>query len=282
MRKFNVAILSASIFVLTSLGAHADDETGGRFLHQLSGSENAASQQEMVTQRAPAQAEKSARGAIGYDSGKRAPLRDLIAAHAAANGVPFALADAVVRIESRYNPGVSNGGALGLMQIKPATARGMGYTGAPSGLLDARTNLTYAVPYLANAYHIAGRNEDGAVRLYAGGYYYVAKRKGMLGQLQTAHAARGVKGGARNETQTAALVDEAAPRETVAGPPSARTAATEKPVGKTRAARAQPPRADKAAPPVAAYAAAPEPENPVADLFKAFDAGAGAGNDPAR
>jgi hypothetical protein len=210
---------------------------------------------------------------------KYQPIMDELARK---HDVPERLIHRIIMRESKYAPHLVSRGNYGMMQIKPATARGMGYTGAPSGLLDARTNLTYAVPYLANAYHIAGRNEDGAVRLYAGGYYYVAKRKGMLGQLQTAHAARGVKGGARNETQTAALVDEAAPRETVAGPPSARTAATEKPVGKTRAARAQPPRADKAAPPVAAYAAAPEPENPVADLFKAFDAGAGAGNDPAR
>ena len=101
MRKFNAAILSVSIFALTSFGARADDETGGRFLHQMSGSENAASQQETVTKRAPARAEKSTGATRGYDSGKRASLRDLIATHAAANGVPFALADAVVRIESR-------------------------------------------------------------------------------------------------------------------------------------------------------------------------------------
>jgi soluble lytic murein transglycosylase-like protein len=72
------------------------------------------------------------------------------------------------------------------MQIRYDTAQGMGYTGPASGLLDANTNLTYAVPYLANAYRVAGGNQDRAVALYAGGYYYVAKRKGMLGQLRTA------------------------------------------------------------------------------------------------
>ena len=71
------------------------------------------------------------------------------------------------------------------MQIRYATARGMGYRGAVSGLLDANTNLTYAVPYLANAYRVSGGNPDRAVALYAGGYYYEAKRKGLLHTLRT-------------------------------------------------------------------------------------------------
>jgi soluble lytic murein transglycosylase-like protein len=66
------------------------------------------------------------------------------------------------------------------MQIKPATARGMGYSGNAAGLLDADTNMPYAVKYLANAYRVAGGNHDRAVALYAGGYYYAAKAKGML------------------------------------------------------------------------------------------------------
>jgi soluble lytic murein transglycosylase-like protein len=66
------------------------------------------------------------------------------------------------------------------MQIKLATARGMGYRGNATGLLDADTNMTYAVRYLANAYKVAGGNSDRAVALYAGGYYYAAKRKGVL------------------------------------------------------------------------------------------------------
>ena len=44
----------------------------------------------------------------------------------------------------------------------------MGYTGPASGLLDANTNLAYAVPYLANAYKVAGGNPDRAVSLVLG------------------------------------------------------------------------------------------------------------------
>ena len=60
--------------------------------------------------------------------------------------------------ESRYNPRARNGSNLGLMQIKHATARGVGYTGSAAGLFDAETNLTYAVRYLAGAYRAAGGN----------------------------------------------------------------------------------------------------------------------------
>ena len=120
----------------------------------------------------------------------QASLQGLIAQHAAQNAVPEALVHRVVRRESNYNPrAVGSGGALGLMQIKHATARGMGYGGSPAGLLDANTNLTYAVPYLANAYRAADGNPDRAVSLYAGGYYYVAKRKGLLRELRNASSA---------------------------------------------------------------------------------------------
>lgn len=103
----------------------------------------------------------------------------LVAAHARANGVPESLVHRVIVRESRYNPRViGKGGAMGMMQIKTATARGVGYTGSPAGLLDPNTNLTYAVRYLAGAYRLAGGNHDRAVSYYARGYYYAAKNRG--------------------------------------------------------------------------------------------------------
>ena len=116
----------------------------------------------------------------------RTAIDSLITHHARTHGVPEALVHRVIRRESGYNPQASSRGNFGLMQIRYATARGMGYRGSPSGLLDANTNLTYAVPYLANAYRVAGGNPDRAVALYASGYYYEAKRKGLLQALRTA------------------------------------------------------------------------------------------------
>jgi soluble lytic murein transglycosylase-like protein len=123
-------------------------------------------------------------------SGDRASLDALIARHAQANGIPVALVHRVVLRESRYNPKArGRGGALGLMQIKHATARALGYAGPAAGLLDPDTNLTYAVRYLAGAYQVAGGNKDRAVALFARGYYYDAKRRGMLHVLARAPAA---------------------------------------------------------------------------------------------
>ncbi len=104
----------------------------------------------------------------------------MISRHAAMNGVPEALVRRVIVRESRYNPrAIGLGGAMGMMQIKTATARAMGYTGGPAGLLDAETNLTYAVKYLAGAYRAANGNHDLAVSYYARGYYHQAKRQGF-------------------------------------------------------------------------------------------------------
>jgi soluble lytic murein transglycosylase-like protein len=100
-------------------------------------------------------------------------LKAIVARHAAANGVPFALADAVVRIESRYNPRAANAGNYGLMQIRHQTARGMGYSGSASGLLDADTNARYAMKYLAQAYRLAGGDTCRTVMKYQSGHMAV-------------------------------------------------------------------------------------------------------------
>jgi soluble lytic murein transglycosylase-like protein len=121
--------------------------------------------------------------AVAQDA-SRAKYQALVAAHAQANGVPASLVHRVIIRESRYRPGVvGKGGAMGMMQIKLATARGMGYRGSARGLLDPDTNLTYAVKYLAGAYKVARGNHDRAVMHYARGYYYAAKRQGMLDEV---------------------------------------------------------------------------------------------------
>jgi soluble lytic murein transglycosylase-like protein len=121
--------------------------------------------------------------AAAADATDRAALEALITKHAKANGVPVSLVHRVVRRESNYNPRASHRGNLGLMQIRHGTARSMGYTGSAAGLLDADTNLSYAVPYLANAYRVAGGNENRAVSLYASGLYDHATPKSMLAQV---------------------------------------------------------------------------------------------------
>jgi soluble lytic murein transglycosylase-like protein len=98
-------------------------------------------------------------------------LNDLITKHARAHGVPEALVHRICHEESRYHPrAVGQGGAMGLMQIKYTTARGLGYRGSAAGLLDPDTNLTWGVRYLAGAYRMAQGDANVARILYGTGY----------------------------------------------------------------------------------------------------------------
>ena len=108
------------------------------------------------------------------------PIDAIITKYAAIYGIPESLLHRVVKRESTYNPKAYNRGHYGLMQIKYATARSMGYEGPAEGLFDAETNIKYAGKYLRGAWMVADDKNDGAVRLYAAGYYYHAKRKGLL------------------------------------------------------------------------------------------------------
>jgi soluble lytic murein transglycosylase-like protein len=107
-------------------------------------------------------------------------LDSLISRHAAANNLPEDIVRRIIKRESGGRAHVISKGNFGLMQIRLGTARGMGYRGSAAGLLDADTNMTYAVKYLAGAYRAAGGNAGQTVRYYAAGYYYAAKRKGLL------------------------------------------------------------------------------------------------------
>ncbi|MBA3910892.1 MAG: lytic transglycosylase [Rhodobacter sp.] len=113
-------------------------------------------------------------------TGETPELRAMIRRSARELQIPESLLHRVIQRESGYNPGARNGPYYGLMQILPQTARTMGYRGAPEGLLDPETNLRYAGRYLRGAWLVSRGNESKAVMWYAKGYYYEAKRLGLL------------------------------------------------------------------------------------------------------
>ncbi len=119
-------------------------------------------------------------------SDKPAAFDPLIARYARRHGIPEHLLHRLITKESGDNPAAFNRRFYGLMQITYATARSMGYRGAPRGLLDPEVNLTYGVPYLANAYRLANGNEARALRLYSSGFYHTAKQRHMLSVMRTA------------------------------------------------------------------------------------------------
>jgi soluble lytic murein transglycosylase-like protein len=107
-------------------------------------------------------------------------LRGLINQYADAYQVPRSLVHRVVIRESRHRPDARNGPYYGMMQMLPQTARGMGFRGSDRELLNAETNLTFGVKYLRGAWLLSDGSQDTAVKWYSRGYYYEAKRRGML------------------------------------------------------------------------------------------------------
>nr|WP_250810473.1 transglycosylase SLT domain-containing protein [Neorhizobium tomejilense] len=95
----------------------------------------------------------------------------LIAKYADEYDVPEELALAVVQIESNFRPTVKgSAGEIGLMQIKPATARLMGYEGPDYGLYDPETNIRYGMKYLAGAHELGGGKVCGTILKYNAGH----------------------------------------------------------------------------------------------------------------
>ncbi|MBM7048262.1 MULTISPECIES: lytic transglycosylase domain-containing protein [Rhizobium] len=95
----------------------------------------------------------------------------LIAKYAKQNGVAVELATAVIQIESNFNPKThGSAGEIGLMQIKPATARLMGYAGRAKGLYDPETNIKFGMKYLAMAQNLGGGQTCNTILKYNAGH----------------------------------------------------------------------------------------------------------------
>jgi soluble lytic murein transglycosylase-like protein len=168
---------------------------------------------------------------------------ELIAAHAQENLVPEALVHRVIVRESKYQPAlVGRGGAIGLMQIKLATARGLGYAGTAQGLRDPDTNLKYGIKYLAGAYRAAKGDLTRAVHYFAAGYYQVAKQQ----RLEHVKEARNTLASAPPQpllTEAEAKAIEADTGQTAAKPTDTKPADTEQAANIAPATAAQEPTA---------------------------------------
>jgi soluble lytic murein transglycosylase-like protein len=104
-------------------------------------------------------------------AGPGKPFHALIARYAAAEGVPVALAHAIVRHESNYRPNArGRAGEIGLMQIKLKTARGMGYSGSAAELFDPATNLKWGMRYLGRAHDLGGGETCATILRYNAGH----------------------------------------------------------------------------------------------------------------
>jgi soluble lytic murein transglycosylase-like protein len=95
----------------------------------------------------------------------------IIARYASSYGVPVSLANAVIRVESNYRPNArGSAGEIGLMQIKPSTARMMGYSGSAKGLYNPETNIKFGMKYLGMAHQLGGGTTCGTILKYNAGH----------------------------------------------------------------------------------------------------------------
>jgi soluble lytic murein transglycosylase-like protein len=99
-------------------------------------------------------------------------VRNMVASEAARQGVPVGLAISIAKAESNFRcSAVGRAGERGVMQIKPRTARGVGYKGSDSGLNNCAVGVKYGMIYLKQAYRKAGGNIYRTALLYNAGIH---------------------------------------------------------------------------------------------------------------
>ena len=93
-------------------------------------------------------------------------------------GVPTWFALRIAKVESGYNPNTRGAaGEYGVYQMKCATAKGIGFSGNCSQLLNASTNIQYGLKHLQMAMKLS----NGNLRMAA------SKHNGGLGRKKLVH-----------------------------------------------------------------------------------------------
>jgi soluble lytic murein transglycosylase-like protein len=108
---------------------------------------------------------------VSPDFWTRMELGSIASHYAEAAGIPDTLVRAVVRVESDWDQSMTGlAGEIGLMQIKPETARDMGYIEKDEKLYDPDTNIRWGVRYLAEAWRLANGDICQTVLKYNSGH----------------------------------------------------------------------------------------------------------------
>ncbi|MGE0238755.1 MAG: transglycosylase SLT domain-containing protein [Parvibaculaceae bacterium] len=86
-------------------------------------------------------------------------IAEIIREVAPSYGVPTWFALRIAEVESNYDPYArGRAGEIGVYQLKCQTARGMGFKGDCSDLIDARTNVRWGLKHLSLAIALSGGN----------------------------------------------------------------------------------------------------------------------------
>ena len=101
----------------------------------------------------------------------RAAIRAIIERETATTRLPPDIAEAVVFVESRYDSSVVGGvGEIGVMQVRPETAKMLGFRGNLTELAELEINIHYGVIYLSKAWRLAGGDLCRALMKYRAGH----------------------------------------------------------------------------------------------------------------
>jgi hypothetical protein len=102
---------------------------------------------------------------------RREAYRKLARAEAQRLGLPFPLVDAVMKVESGYDPGArGTAGEVGLMQVMPETASLLGFRGTAVELKEPYVNISLGTTYLARAWSLAKKDVCTTVMKYRAGH----------------------------------------------------------------------------------------------------------------
>lgn len=101
----------------------------------------------------------------------RASVRAMVEREVRTTGLPADIADAVVYVESNYDPTTIGGvGEIGLMQIRPQTAAMLGFRGSDEELAKPEVNIHYGVIYLSKAWRLTNGDLCRALMKYRAGH----------------------------------------------------------------------------------------------------------------
>lgn len=119
----------------------------------------------------------------------RSEINDLIEKYAEKNGLDSDFVKAVVKQESGFNPqATSSCGAMGLMQLMPGTAQGLGVTNA----YDAEQNIMGGTKYLKGLMDRFDNNKSLALAAYNAGPNAVKKYGGIPPYMETQNYVKSV------------------------------------------------------------------------------------------
>lgn len=124
-------------------------------------------------------------------STSRSEINELISKYADKNGLDEDFVKAVINQESGFNPNAtSHCGAMGLMQLMPATAQGLGVTNA----YDAEQNIEGGTKYLKGLLDRFGNDKSLALAAYNAGPNAVKKYGGIPPYAETQNYVKSVLG----------------------------------------------------------------------------------------